>query len=151
MATETWRPRLGAVVDERGVAFCVWAPSAQRVDVVLDDGGAHALVREADGHFVGHVDRLGAGARYRYRPDGGAAYPDPASRAQPDGVHGASEVVDPRAYRWTDAAWRGIAPDALVIYELHVGTFTPEGTFDAAIGRLDALAALGVTAVEVMP
>jgi maltooligosyltrehalose trehalohydrolase len=148
---------LGATPGPDGVHFRVWAPAAWRVEVVVygegGEGGeaAHPLAPEGDGHHAGLVPGLGAGARYRYRLDGGAAYPDPASRAQPDGVHGASMVVDPDAFPWTDAAWPGLDPDALVLYELHVGTFTPEGTFDAAIARLDDLAALGVTAVEVMP
>jgi maltooligosyltrehalose trehalohydrolase len=97
------------------------------------------------------VPGLGAGARYKCRLDGGEAYPDPCSRSQPEGVHGPSEVVDPAAHRWGDAGWR--PPDAsyLVIYECHVGTLTPEGTFDAAIGQLPRLRELGVTAIELMP
>ena len=145
---------LGARPSATGVDFRVWAPAATRVDVVVEHGAsrvAHALAPESGGYFAGHVDGIGAGARYRYRLDGDASYPDPASRSQPDGVHGASEVVDPTAFRWTDDAWEGVAADALVIYELHVGTFTPEGTFDAAIARLDHVVSLGATAVEVMP
>jgi maltooligosyltrehalose trehalohydrolase len=150
----TWSLTLGANPTPAGVRFRVWAPAATRVDVVLYDGdadAAHPLAPEGAGYFAGEVRGAGAGARYRYRLDGGEAYPDPASRSQPDGVHGASEVVDPDAFAWTDGAWGGVAPDALVIYELHVGTFTPAGTFDAAVDRLDDVAALGATAVEVMP
>lgn len=154
MPNAAWRPTLGARPTTAGVDFRVWAPEAARVDVVLYAHGAeavHPLAPEPGGYFAGHVLGATPGARYRYQLDGGAAVPDPASRAQPEGVHGPSAVVDPHAFRWTDAAWPGLSPDDLVLYELHVGTFTPEGTFDAAIGRLDDLAALGVTAVEVMP
>jgi maltooligosyltrehalose trehalohydrolase len=151
----SWSLTLGARPTPAGVRFRVWAPAARRVDVVLYDaqGGeaAHALAAEPGGYFTGLVADAGPGARYRYRLDGGDAYPDPASRSQPDGVHAPSAVVDPDAFAWTDAAWPGLPADGLVLYELHVGTFTEAGTFDAAIERLDHVAALGVTAVEVMP
>jgi maltooligosyltrehalose trehalohydrolase len=97
------------------------------------------------------VDDVTPGNRYGYRIDGRGPLPDPVSRSQPDGVHGLSEVVDPNAFRWRDASWRGVSLADLVIYELHVGTFTPEGTFDAAAARLPELRALGITAVELMP
>lgn len=97
------------------------------------------------------VEGIGPGARYLYILDGARARPDPVSRAQPEGVHGPSEVVDPGAFAWTDAAWGGRPLSEMVIYELHVGTFTPEGTFDAIISRLDALRDVGVTAIELMP
>jgi maltooligosyltrehalose trehalohydrolase len=97
------------------------------------------------------IQDIGAGARYRYRLDGGDACPDPASRFQPDGVHGSSEVVDPAAFAWTDQNWPGLTMNGLVIYELHVGTYTPEGTFLALIGELPELKRLGVTAIELMP
>jgi maltooligosyltrehalose trehalohydrolase len=99
-----------------------------------------------EGRFPG-----GAGTRYRYRLDGERAWPDPCSRAQPEGVRGPSEAVDPAAFAWTDGGWSGVALGDLVLYELHVGTFTPEGTFDAAIPRLPALRELGITAIELMP
>ena len=164
-----WSLTLGARPTPDGVTFRVWAPAAARVDVLVypvapaaplspdarpahdPREAAHPLTPEGDGYFAGLVRGIGAGARYRYRLDGGESYPDPASRAQPDGVHGASMVVDPDAFAWTDAAWPGVTADALVIYELHVGTFTPDGTFDAAIAQLDHVAALGATALEVLP
>ena len=148
-----WRLTIGARPEADAVRFRVWAPTARHVEAVIEsDGGyAHLLERGADGYHAGVVKGIGPGARYRYRLDGDATYPDPASRSQPEGVHGPSAVVDTGAFRWTDAAWRGLDPDRLVIYELHVGTFTPEGTFDAAGRHLEALARLGVTAVEVMP
>ena len=145
---------VGAIPVAGGVRFRVWAPAAAQVEVELygQRGPArHRLQRDGEGYHSGVVQGIGAGVRYRYRLDGDSVYPDPASRFQPDGVHGPSEVVDPGTYRWTDEGWPGLDPDDLVIYELHVGTFTEGGTFDSAIGRLDDLVRLGVTGVEVMP
>ena len=106
--------------------------------------------QEPDGWWSVTTDRAAAGSRYRYRVDGGD-YPDPASRYQPDGVHGASEVIDPGAYRWSDTGWRGRPWEEMVIYELHLGTFSESGDFAGAISRLDDLVELGVTAIELMP
>lgn len=144
-------PALGAEPDRRGVSFAVWAPTHDRVEVLLEDGVRVALRKDADGFHRGRVEGIGAGARYRVALDGGPAFPDPVSRFQPEGVHGPSEVVDPRAFAWTDADWPGLDLSALSIYELHVGTFTPEGTFDALRRCLPYLAELGVSAVELMP
>ena len=102
-----------------------------------------------DGYWTGLVEAA-AGTRYAYSLDGGPPRPDPASRLQPDGVNQPSAVVDP-AFEWHDAAWRGMSLAGAVVYELHVGTFTPAGTFDAAVAELDALIDLGVTAIELMP
>ena len=139
-----------------GVAFRVWAPRRDRVEVVIDPAaGRHPIVQlapEGNGYFSGTVADLGPGARYAYRLDGGErTYPDPASRFQPDGPHGPSEVVEPGTFAWTDGEWRGVAREGQVIYELHVGTFTLEGTFAAATRELPALAELGITIVELMP
>ncbi|HEX7899255.1 MAG TPA: malto-oligosyltrehalose trehalohydrolase [Planctomycetota bacterium] len=129
--------------------FTVWAPAFDTAAVRV--GGRLApLARDARGVFTAEVDGVRAGALYKIRLGDTDDRPDPASRHQPEGPHGPSKVVDP-AHPWTDAAWTGVPLERLVFYEIHVGTFTPEGTFDAAIGRLDALAELGVTAVEVMP
>ena len=152
----TWRPALGAIVQRDGrTSFSVWAPAAESVDVVIERHQSldqRALARQPDGVFTRMVDEVGAGCRYRYRLNGDdVLLPDPASRFQPDGVHGASMTVDPGAFRWTDERWTGIPLSDLVIYELHVGTFTPEGTFSAAIDHLADLAALGVSAIELMP
>jgi maltooligosyltrehalose trehalohydrolase len=148
-------PRLGANVVPGGTRFAVWAPKAGRVDVRIEAGGGptdHRLAPEDDdGLFAGVVPDVGTGARYRFRLDGGEAYPDPWSRFQPEGVHGPSEVVDPSAFDWNDAAWPGLTTDGLVVYELHVGTYTPEGTFAALAGQLPELKRLGVTAIELMP
>jgi len=135
-----------------GVHFRVWAPRRQVVEVVVEGGAAFELAREPGGYFSGLVREVGAGMRYRFRLDGdNYLYPDPASRFQPGGPHGPSEVVDPRAFEWTDGAWRGARIERQVIYEMHVGTLTPEGTWAGAVGELPELAALGVTVVEVMP
>jgi maltooligosyltrehalose trehalohydrolase len=135
-----------------GVHFRVWAPDRSRVEVEIE-GAPRPLPLEAEtgGYFAGLAQHAGAGARYRYRLDGGDAFPDPASRFQPEGPHGPSQVIDPASFRWTDASWRGIEIAGQVFYEVHVGTFTPEGTWGAAAGKLPALAELGVTVVEVMP
>jgi maltooligosyltrehalose trehalohydrolase len=139
-----------------GTSFRVWAPTARRVDVLLESGagGAHPLTAEAgNGYHSGTIATAAPGTRYRFRLDNDAArrFPDPASRYQPEGPHGPSEIVDPAAYRWRDAGWRGAVLPGAVLYELHVGTFTPAGTFAAATAELPALRDLGVTVVELMP
>jgi maltooligosyltrehalose trehalohydrolase len=145
-------PTLGALPSAGAVSFCVWAPDHDRVELVVNDAAPRSLTRDADGYWTGRFSDVRVGDRYGYRLAGqDAVFPDPASRSQPDGIHGRSQVVDPAAYRWSDHAWRPPPADALVFYELHVGTFTPEGTFRAAIDRLPYLADLGVTAVELMP
>jgi maltooligosyltrehalose trehalohydrolase len=135
-----------------GVSFRVWAPSRQRIAVVLENGDEHQLLVEPDGYFSTIVDGAMAGSRYRFRLDGSEKlYADPASRLQPEGPHGPSEVVDPHHYRWQDAEWSGCELRGQVIYELHVGTFTPEGTWKAAIEKLPFLASTGITLIEMMP
>jgi maltooligosyltrehalose trehalohydrolase len=145
---------LGAWPEQGGIRFRVWAPERQRVDVVLDAGGPHArtlqLERSSDGtHSV--LAEGSAGLRYAYLLDGDGPFPDPASRFQPDGVHGSSEVVDPRAFAWSDQEWNGLPLGDLVLYEAHVGTFSPEGTFQGVIDRLGHLSGLGITGLELMP
>jgi maltooligosyltrehalose trehalohydrolase len=146
-------PALGAWPEEGGLRFRVWAPKRRRVTLILEGarGGAHEMARGDDGTFGARVDGARAGDRYRYLLDGEGPFPDPASRFQPEGVHGPSEAVDPASYAWSDSGWRGRTLAEAVIYELHVGTFTPAGTFAAAAGRLPYLRDLGVTAVELMP
>jgi maltooligosyltrehalose trehalohydrolase len=109
------------------------------------------LTAEANGYHAGLVPDVSAGVRYTYRLDGGPPCPDPASRFQPDGPHGPSEVIDPSAFRWTDDRWGGAPPTGQVVYELHVGTFTAAGTWQAAAGELPELARAGITLVELMP
>ncbi len=137
-----------------GTRFRVWAPRSERLELVLERsaGGDRAeMGRVGDGWFELVHPAAGPGTLYRFLVDGRGPFPDPASRFQPQGVHGPSEVIDPDAFAWTDATWTGIPLDRLVLYELHVGTFTAEGTFRAAIGRLPQLVELGVTAIELMP
>ncbi len=150
-ASTRWEPSLGAWPDRGGVRFRVWAPTATRVDVVLAGGDAQPLRKAGDGTFSAVLQQVRPGDRYRYRLDGGDAYPDPASRFQPDGVHGPSAVVHPGDFPWSDAHWAGVALERLTIYELHIGTFTSAGTFTAAAERLPALRELGVSAIELMP
>lgn len=140
----------GAELRADGVRFALWAPSARQVALLLNDAEL-PLARLDDGWFGTTVATARAGDRYRYRIDGGLAVPDPAARCNPDDVHGASEVIDPAAHAWTDAGWRGRPWHEAAIYELHVGSFTPAGTFAGAAARLDYLADLGVTAIELMP
>jgi maltooligosyltrehalose trehalohydrolase len=134
----------------------VWAPARRRVLVAhgekLERSSPLAAEPGAAGMFSGVVDGLRAGDLYAFRlDDDPRAYPDPASRFQPEGPHGPSEVIDPAAFAWTDGGWRGIAPRDRVIYELHLGTFTAEGTYAGAAQRLEHLADLGVTLIELMP
>jgi maltooligosyltrehalose trehalohydrolase len=132
--------------------FRVWAPQRRRVEVVPEgEQRSFDLASEGHGYFSAAVP-VGPGTRYQFRLDGEQAlYPDPASRFQPDGPHGPSEVVDPTSFRWTDAGWQGARPTGRVIYEMHLGTFSPEGTWRAAAEQLPRLADLGVNLLEVMP
>jgi malto-oligosyltrehalose trehalohydrolase len=132
--------------------FALWAPTAERVDLVLtDDRSEGAAMEKRDGGWFERIASAPAGTRYGFRIDGKLTIPDPASRANPDDVHNLSVVVDPHAFTWDDAGWRARPWHEAVIYELHVGTFSPEGTFAGAEARLDHLVALGVTVIELMP
>jgi maltooligosyltrehalose trehalohydrolase len=149
----TQPPPVGAIPAADGsTRFCVWAPRSWHVEVVLEDTGrVEPLAAGPDGYFSAKVGECAAGARYRYRLDTGVLHPDPATRAQPDGVHGPSAVVDLGTFAWCHGAHRPQPLWAQVVYELHVGTFSPAGTFDGACPYLADLADLGVTAVELMP
>ena len=152
----------GVNLDGRGGArFRLWAPAVKQVKLVHESGRSSVPMRDGSssapmravpgGWFELDVARVQAGDGYAFRLDGGLVVPDPAARAARRGVHGASAVVDPLAFEWPDSDWRGRPWHEAVIYELHVGCFTPEGTFAAAVQRLDELVALGITAIELMP
>jgi len=134
--------------------FRVWCPRHQDVRVVIHEEGRGPseipLERERGGYFGALVQGVGAGCRYRYRLDG-RLFADPASRFQPEGPFGPSQTVDPSRYRWRDRAWDGITLRGQVLYELHVGTFTEEGTWRAAMDRLPLLKQTGITTIEIMP
>jgi maltooligosyltrehalose trehalohydrolase len=145
---------LGATCEPGGVRFRVWAPERRAVELRVETPGreaTHPLQKDAYGFFSGFVAGLGPGDLYRFRLDGAGPFPDPASRFQPRGVHGPSEVVDPEAFAWSDAGFGGAPLETLVVYELHVGAFSPAGTFAGAAEKLPALVELGVTAIELMP
>jgi maltooligosyltrehalose trehalohydrolase len=140
-------------------SFRIWAPKARDVDLVLEESAEknakrlfQPLEREEGGYFSGAAD-VGAGALYRFRVDDNREHfhPDPASRFQPHGPHGSSCVVDPKRFAWTDSKWRGVKMKGQVIYEMHIGTFTKEGTWQAAAEQLPELARIGITVVEMMP
>ena len=139
-----------------GVHFRVWAPKSRTVKVQLlgNEKGAqsteHELSPDGAGYFSGFVKEAREGQRYLIALHSGA-FPDPASRFQPDGAHGPSQVVDPARYSWSDTGWQGVTAEGQVIYEMHIGTFTPEGTWAAAEAQLPALADLGITLLEIMP
>jgi maltooligosyltrehalose trehalohydrolase len=135
-----------------GVHFRLWAPRCREVAVEIEGLDPVLMAPEPDGYFSCFIRTARAAMRYRFRLEcSDKALPDPASRFQPDGPHGASEIVDPNDFVWSDGPWRGILREQLVIYELHVGTFSEEGTWQAAIRELPALAELGVTCIEIMP
>lgn len=140
------------LLGSRRAGFRVWAPFAAAVELHLTAPVENRLpmTPAGEGWFHAIVNGIEPGARYLYRLDDGVEFPDPASRSQPDGVHAASELVED-AFDWTDSGWRGVSLAGSIFYELHVGTYTPEGTFDAAIAHFDYLASLGITTIEVMP
>jgi maltooligosyltrehalose trehalohydrolase len=139
----------GPLLTARGAIFRLWAPAARRVDVVLDR--AHPLQRGEDGWFSAEIAGVKAGAHYLFRIDDAIDVPDPASAFQPQDIAGPSEVIDHDAYPWRAVEWRGRPWQEAVVIETHVGTFTPAGTFQAMIEKLDHLAATGITALELMP
>ncbi len=138
--------------------FRVWAPKAQHVEVVLEESAEknakrtfHPLQAEDGGYFSGSAE-AGAGVYYRFRVDNAEHFhPDPASRFQPDGPHGSSCIIDPKDFQWTNGAWPGLKMKGQVIYEMHIGTFTAEGTWRAAMEQLPELARIGITVIEMMP
>ncbi|MBJ6798565.1 malto-oligosyltrehalose trehalohydrolase [Geomonas propionica] len=155
MVAGGWRVELGAtVLKEGGTQFRVWAPKSKAVNVLILSGkatGTVAMQPEGKGYYSITVPGVADGDRYLYQLDSGRTFPDPVSRFQPDGVHEPSQVVDPEQFLWTEEGWQGIPLERYRIYEIHVGTFTREGTFEAVIQHLDYLVDLGITALELMP
>jgi maltooligosyltrehalose trehalohydrolase len=143
-------PAGAEIVPGSGAHFRVWAPDRRSVEVVLNNAISN-LDEEGDGYFSGVIEHARPGMLYRYRLDGRDQFPDPASRFQPEGPHGASQLIDPSSFRWTDQFWRGLPLEGQVIYELHVGTFTSEGTWRSAMDHLVELAEIGITVLELMP
>ncbi len=151
MIPHTRRFPVGAEVTGSGVHFRVWAPVRKTVDAVFGGGQVVSLQAEGSGYFSGLAPNARHGSRYKFRLDGSETCPDPASRFQPDGPHGWSAVVDGTVFPWADQSWRGIALPHQVIYEMHIGTFTRQGTWSSAQTELPRLAETGVTVLEVMP
>jgi maltooligosyltrehalose trehalohydrolase len=141
---------VGAEFVQGGIHFRVWAPLRRSVELVTTQG-AISLDREDDGYFSVLTDEVRDGDSYRFRLDGGDAFPDPASRYQPEGPHGPSQVVDASTFPWSDDTWSGVELAGQILYEIHIGTFTPEGTWQSATRELPALARTGISVIEVMP
>jgi maltooligosyltrehalose trehalohydrolase len=158
MSVQRRYPIGAELIETNETHFRVWAPKAQRLAVILEQSSRpdakrtfHPLIREAGGYFSGSVE-AGAGALYRFRVDENEHFhPDPASRFQPGGPHDSSCVVDPMKFQWTDSQWRGRKLKGQIIYEMHIGTFTPQGTWRAAAEQLAELAGIGITVIELMP
>src|SRR5207237_1966140 len=143
---------VGAEPVAGGVNFRVWAPRRKQVELVLEGSHAVALERESDGYFSAFVEFARPGALYRFRLDhGDRLVPDPASRFQPEGPHGPSQIVNPFLYRWKDESWKGARLQGQVVYEMHIGTFTVEGTWTAARELLPKLVESEITLLEIMP
>lgn len=146
------RMKFGTEITDRGVRFRMWAPECEAMGLCLEPRvHALAMTKLPRGWYELEVEGAKHGDRYKFILPDGTEVPDPASRYQPLDAHGPSEVVDPRQYGWQDAGWRGRPWEETVLYELHIGTFTPEGTFRAAIDKLPHLVELGITAIEIMP
>jgi maltooligosyltrehalose trehalohydrolase len=140
------------ILPDGGVSFRVWAPKCRRVHLVFEHGRTIEMKGEPEGYFTVECEFARAGDLYRFRLDDNQSLtPDPASRYQPRGVHGPSQIVDPAAFKWTDHQWPGIGPTGQVLYEMHIGTFTPEGTWSAAARKLEELKQVGITCLELMP
>jgi|RhiMetdeSRZDD1v2_1073273.scaffolds.fasta_scaffold27284_6 maltooligosyltrehalose trehalohydrolase len=151
----TWQPSLGAWCHSGKTHFRVWAPQVEQVELVLGgiprESRPRLLSKDSDGYFCGSYEDITPGDLYQYLLDGRGPFPDPATRFQPSGVHGPSQVIDSKTFAWEDAEWPGVELIRLVLYELHVGTFTTGGSFKATAERLPYLRDLGITGIELMP
>ncbi|HEY7159642.1 MAG TPA: alpha-amylase family glycosyl hydrolase, partial [Acidobacteriota bacterium] len=149
---QEWPPLWGAIVKKEGIHFTVWAPEAKSLEVIREqDQKTFPLYKDANGVWTACLKEFNTRDLYRYRIDAKRVLPDPASRFQPNGVHDASQIIDPKTFIWTDQNWHGASLKDAIIYELHVGSFTDEGTFAAAAERLPYLQQLGITCIELMP
>jgi len=153
MSFKSWKLQLGADISKDGVRFRVWAPRVSSLSLrVLGESNDLPMIPETNGFYTLFVKGLGPGARYLYVLDEAYARPDPVSRFQPEGVHGPSEVIDPSLFSWEDHDWKGMSLEEMILYEIHTGAFTREGSFEAIIPSLDYLKNdLGVTTLELMP
>jgi maltooligosyltrehalose trehalohydrolase len=145
---------IGAIPYAQGTQFRIWAPVANKVEVVVEGKDLrYPLGAEQDGYFSGLLQGVRVGSLYRFSLDGGEPFPDPASRYQPEGPHGSSQIIDPGSYVWSEAEanWPGVSIEGQVLYELHIGTFTPQGTFLSALHEFSRLRDLGITLLECMP
>src|SRR5579864_8821547 len=138
------------LLEDGACSFSVWAPNAKQIALRLVGRGDVRMQREPDGTFS-LVAKAAAGDRYFYLGDDHPPVPDPVSRCLPEGVHAPTEIIDPEEFAWTNGDWRGVGLRDAIIYELHTGTFSPEGTFDGIAKRLEYLRDLGITMIEVMP
>src|ERR1700735_3631230 len=152
VTTGPYEPLGAKLLDDNTCSFLVWAPNASTVEISISEPQQRKVSMQpvGRGYFRAIVDGVSSGALYRYLLNSEKERPDPASRYQPHGVHGPSQVVDDR-FEWNVSNWRGLPLEKYAIYELHVGTFTPQGTFEAIIPRLAKLKELGITAIELMP
>ena len=153
-ASHSWPIAFGSsLIAEGGVSFRLWAPEAKQVELVVHrnrEQTVHPAEKQKKGWYETRLADAGAGTRYQWKINGETTVPDPASRFNPEGPHGPSEVVDPEVFAW-DTDWKGRPWAEVVLYEMHIGTFTAEGTYAAAEARLDELVETGITAIELMP
>lgn len=146
------RRKIGAAYNSNeNVTFTVWAPLKNKVEVIFKDQPSIALTKDLSGYWEKEVSGIPEGSFYKFRLDEKAEFPDPASRFQPLGVHSWSAIFNQNSFSWNDSAWKGIPLSQMIIYELHVGTFTSEGTFEAVISKLDHLLNLGINCIEILP
>lgn len=138
-------------LNDNKTRFCVWAPFKEKVAVNLKDKNPVPLKKDKNGYWEGLVEETGPGDLYKFILEDKETFPDPASRSQPEGVHSWSQIVDHNDHSWQDNDWKGLPISKMIIYELHVGTFTEEGTFQAVIDKLDHLLDLGINTIEIMP
>ncbi|MEP6260529.1 MAG: malto-oligosyltrehalose trehalohydrolase [Gillisia sp.] len=146
------RKKVGAeFLGNNRTKFTVWAPFKKKVEVLFKDGRRETLLKDSHGYWEQELTDVTPGSFYKFFLDQGDVFPDPASRSQPEGVHSWSKVIDQSAFKWNDTQWKGIPLGEMIIYELHVGTFTSEGTFEGVISKLDHLLELGVNTIELLP